>query len=375
MGKFTLPEATSLLKTNPPSAKDTFATLARTIRKKSRIHAEVQLLVHCDRYLHGLKPRVICSNKEACFLCDLVIKTHGKFYTPYSHGRLYPGWRLPKVSGDQLARQFNIALRERAQASLGQMKRERKAIGYKHPDESASHTLVISSTSLAEAEPGDEAREGGPSDTGEHFDARTKQKFDTAENENGGHTKVEAGSQSTRAERSHSVHERDTAPAEITTSTREVEGMLTADIGPKPPVEGIVNATSIGGKRSGHILRRGETVSTPLETCSDNSQMFVANNFDLVIDRATGSASSPGVQHPPKPFTCTLSWAPDEEACHIAKENGSSIVDTGTLNEVTLPLDGFTTFFLRDDDGSMLRVSLNPGVPARSRSKVSVIEK
>ncbi len=73
------------------------------------VHAEVQLLFHYERNPCNLPPRIICSSKQACFLCDLCFRIHGRFTTPSTHGRLYEKWALPgavksigKADGDIL---------------------------------------------------------------------------------------------------------------------------------------------------------------------------------------------------------------------------------------------------------------------------------
>lgn len=59
------------------------------------VHAEIQLLFYHEWNPCNLPPRIICSSKQACFLCDLFIKIHGKFTVPSTHGRLYEKWALP----------------------------------------------------------------------------------------------------------------------------------------------------------------------------------------------------------------------------------------------------------------------------------------
>lgn len=59
------------------------------------VHAEIQLLFHYERNSSGLSPRIICSSKKACFLCNLFFKTHGRFIVPSTHGRVYEKWALP----------------------------------------------------------------------------------------------------------------------------------------------------------------------------------------------------------------------------------------------------------------------------------------
>lgn len=61
------------------------------------VHAEVQLLFYYEQNCCNVPPRIICSSKQACFLCDLFFKIHGKFTIPSSHGRLYEKWALPEA--------------------------------------------------------------------------------------------------------------------------------------------------------------------------------------------------------------------------------------------------------------------------------------
>lgn len=61
------------------------------------VHAEVQLLFHYEQKSCELPPRIMCSSKQACYLCSLFFRIHGRFSTPNSHGRLYEKWALPDV--------------------------------------------------------------------------------------------------------------------------------------------------------------------------------------------------------------------------------------------------------------------------------------
>jgi hypothetical protein len=60
-----------------------------------KIHAEIQILFYYEMHPNIRRPRVVCSSKSACFLCDLFIKIHAKFYVARTHGVLY--CRLPKM--------------------------------------------------------------------------------------------------------------------------------------------------------------------------------------------------------------------------------------------------------------------------------------
>ena len=64
---------------------------------KPKIHAEIQLVFFYEQHDHLRRPRVICSSKSACYLCNLFIRLHGKFLLKRTHGVLYPKWTLPTV--------------------------------------------------------------------------------------------------------------------------------------------------------------------------------------------------------------------------------------------------------------------------------------
>lgn len=67
-----------------------------------KVHAEMQLIWYLDQqqqqqqqHQGSTPPRVIASSKDACYLCDAFIAFHGKYTIPRTHGRIYPGWRMP----------------------------------------------------------------------------------------------------------------------------------------------------------------------------------------------------------------------------------------------------------------------------------------
>lgn len=64
--------------------------------RESKIHAEVQIVAHYEgASSEVVRPRVIASSKDACYLCHAFIRLHGRYSMPRSHGRIYTGWRLP----------------------------------------------------------------------------------------------------------------------------------------------------------------------------------------------------------------------------------------------------------------------------------------
>jgi hypothetical protein len=88
-----------------------FRSSVRKYLKESRVHAEVQLLSYYELNPVAQKPRIICSSKDACYLCNLLIQLHGTFHIPRTHNYLYPGWRLlPLPDLDQVLTGLNQSL-------------------------------------------------------------------------------------------------------------------------------------------------------------------------------------------------------------------------------------------------------------------------
>ncbi|KAH6959822.1 hypothetical protein BKA56DRAFT_599587 [Ilyonectria sp. MPI-CAGE-AT-0026] len=137
-------------------AERSFAQQTRRTMEEAKIHAEVQLEWHCQTRNLKRPPRVICSSKDACFLCDKFIATTGKLHIPKSHGRLYPGWRLPIVlASDDKTRQFNAVLEETIRQSIRALLVSRKKTLYPDPQESTILTLQRSTSTLASSTPSD----------------------------------------------------------------------------------------------------------------------------------------------------------------------------------------------------------------------------
>ncbi|CRL26308.1 unnamed protein product [Penicillium camemberti] len=86
------------LSKNQKDPNETFSREIQKTLKESKIHSEVQLIAYCEiESTPELFPRVIASSKDACYLCNAFIKTHGKLHTSRTHGKLYRSWRLPNL--------------------------------------------------------------------------------------------------------------------------------------------------------------------------------------------------------------------------------------------------------------------------------------
>ncbi|KAJ3577741.1 hypothetical protein NPX13_g2826 [Xylaria arbuscula] len=127
-----------LLELSAEEADARFDDRFKNISKESKVHAEIQLLYHCETVLQGstLQPRVICSSKSACWLCNAFLLFHGKIHTPRSHGRLYTGWRLPNPKSgwcNDIATRFNRHLESKMAESLRILHQRQKRTNYPEP--------------------------------------------------------------------------------------------------------------------------------------------------------------------------------------------------------------------------------------------------
>ncbi|KAI9368191.1 hypothetical protein BJX61DRAFT_550631 [Aspergillus egyptiacus] len=121
----------------------------RTLRD-AKIHAEVQLVIYCELQRPTLFPRVVCSSKDACFLCNVFICLHKQMHTPRCHGRLYPGWRLPSLPQvKELEERFNKALEHSIKESLSMLFARQRKTTYPPPNESTLLTIPISETTVS----------------------------------------------------------------------------------------------------------------------------------------------------------------------------------------------------------------------------------
>ena len=83
-----------------------------------KVHAEMQLLLYYEVHPSLKKPRVICSSKDACYLCDLFFKVHGRYHIPKTHGRLYEMWGLPAFDAELIS---GMELGKRSRGNLSRV--------------------------------------------------------------------------------------------------------------------------------------------------------------------------------------------------------------------------------------------------------------
>jgi hypothetical protein len=140
------------LKEDRGEAEEDFEEQTRSTLKDGKFHAEIQILYYCEHTRPAFPPRVVCSSKDACYLCNAFIAAHQKWHTPRTHGKLYPGWRLPKLAAmTSVEDQFNQLLETQVKQSLRLLMHRRERTQYVDPAESTIMTLVPSCSTLRES--------------------------------------------------------------------------------------------------------------------------------------------------------------------------------------------------------------------------------
>jgi OTT_1508-like deaminase len=78
------------------SELDTGKRIKARLGENSRLHAEIQLVLHFEQHPTLPRPRVIPSSKSVCYLCHL--KIHNQYFIPSTHGKLYDIWKWPALT-------------------------------------------------------------------------------------------------------------------------------------------------------------------------------------------------------------------------------------------------------------------------------------
>ena len=394
-----------LIETTDQIAEAQFLEYTSAILEPTTVHAEIQILAYCDLYPRGRYPRVVCSSKHACFLCNQFITLHAKMYTPSSHGRLYHRWRLPNFGTVNMKSGFNAQLEKFGMDSLKTMRQTNKRIKHPDPNESALHSLLLSETSLLN---GIVAGSTGPEEI----------------NPNEG-TEEDSVPQELENTKRHGVDEPDSEDEGSSTSD-DVEsvtaGVITendAETSALAPLETKFDAveerseersenqdsaTSRTGKPDGNCEDGScgddrpevavppsvvvvpptpvpdETRPSPLAEFEwlpllcDNGALNELKRGDvmshsrdtetlgLLVDNPDAVAGSSGVENKSQCVRYTLEWLDSKKAREIRLDQDIPIVDVDTLDtEVSIPLErGQRKVFYLSSGKSVLRVHLLP---------------
>ncbi|KAH8656125.1 hypothetical protein BGZ60DRAFT_546315 [Tricladium varicosporioides] len=293
-----------LLNVSEVEASNRFVQQTKKTLKEAKIHAEIQLLFYCELKASKLPPRVVCSTKDACFLCNLFIRMHGKIHTPRCHGKLYPGWRLPSSPRLKESEQkFNRELAGCIRKSLTTLFSRQQKTFYADPNESTLLTLPMSASTLS------------------------------------------------------------SLFSESTSSTSSIT--RASDVLIQPPSE--IASKTLPSARSSSRGLSSESISVDsykllqgqiLSQCVENnytSPLYTAGNLEVQIEYSIGPDQvTPNIR--PKNLSYSIEWLPGDEAERVREQYASSILNAESLEGEISHYVGDLNYFYITALGSVLKI-------------------
>ncbi|KAK6825772.1 hypothetical protein PG987_013266 [Apiospora arundinis] len=329
-----------ILDTTVPEASRDYARQTRKTLEEAKVHAEIQLLFHFELEKSELPPRVVCSSKDACFLCNTFIAMHGKMHTPRSHGRLYPAWRLPHTGSSDLHSRFVEHLDSLVKASLATLVARSKKTVYPCPNESTVLTLPVSATTLCSQ--------------GTH-----RSILQTCEK---------------------------SLPVPETVEKPMVETTIPEPPKPQPPNGSALSAASpscdtssvstltdlsaaVPGEEDVYVTR---DIRLPEMARANRISPFYSDGaLEVHVEYSTNTVADGGL-HKQLPFS--VEWVSAEEAERVREGQAQAIVDAESMEaEVSLSLDGQNSVFI-SARGSLVKVTFGPPVTADGGTHVAGAE-
>lgn len=312
-----------LLNTTSPQLNDQFNAQTRKTLREAKIHAEIQLIFHYELNAARSPPRVICSSKDACFLCNAFILMHGKMHMPRYHGRLYPGWRLPLISHlDYLNRRFNSILEKQIENSFRLMLSRQKKTIYPDPNESTLLTLPSSTSTL---------RTSALAEAAEWEESSTKKSMIDPTAEPG----------------EHSIPPEDRASVGSSGSTESLPSVLGSRNRIKVEEDSTPSlnlldqpATQLSSQSSPRSTHSNDTIADTTElvqgvplvsniAIAREPKVHTAKALDIHIEYIAEAAS--GTDRSYSEMSYSVEWLPDEEAKELLEDNVAAVVDVEAL--------------------------------------------
>ncbi len=346
--RWNLGQLCGLLNVSEAEASNRFVEQTQRTLRKGKIHAEIQLLFHYELKGSKLPPRVICSTKDACFLCNAFIGMHGKTHTPGSHGKLYPGWRLPvSPKFQEMELRFNAELENHIRNCISTSLSRQRVASYPHPNESTLLTLPISASTLHGLVVSDTVlkEEGQPS----HVQMQNISQIERLP--------VILPSQKPVSESSEIIprasslvrtgdvlnEESNGNTSQVIPSTLSSSQGLSSDCAP-------VNE---------YTLLRGQTLFKSLKV-DHKTPLFTAGHLEVQIEYSPTRTTSDS--HPHK-LSYGIEWLTVDEAKTAMEGHASSVFSAESLEgEISHSVDDTNCFYITAR-GSILKISLRPSDP------------
>ncbi|KAE8440473.1 hypothetical protein EG329_007439 [Mollisiaceae sp. DMI_Dod_QoI] len=330
-----------LLKVSEVEANDRFAQQTRKTLKDAKIHAEIQLLFYSELETSKLPPRVLCSTKDACFLCNSFIRMFEKIHTPRCHGRLYPGWRLPFSSRlKEMEERFNKDLANNIRNSLITLLSRQKKTVYPDPTESTLLTLSVSESTLGSLALPEVVME----EEGNVLQPQTPNRSET--------DKISFILANLSILPESSERALSASPA---VRTPEVLLQPSSDItSQKPPSTLGVSSDSISV--DDYALLQGQILSEGV-IADHASPLYTTGHLEVQIEYSTGPSQTTSGSHP-RNLSYNVEWLTAEEAKRVLEQHPSLIFSAESLEcEISHNIDDLNCFYIAAR-GSTLKISL-----------------
>jgi hypothetical protein len=336
-GQWDIGHICRLLNTTEADASRNFAQQATRKLKETKIHAEIQLLLHSELHPSELPPRVVRSSKDACFLCNLFIKTHAKMYTSRSHGRIYPGWRLPPIpKSDEMEQRFSQELEDYIRDSLETLRLRKEKTVYPYPNESTLSTLQMTESTLSASA---------------MIEAAT--------------CKEDVGYPALEDDLSISTGARDNSPARTTTINECLQNTpriqrSNVTLQPTAPIPSTpLESSETTFDDDGEIIP-GQTLSKRIKA-NRKSNFYRAGGLEIIFTYSAEPSQNMLTSGSRKlPFS--VEWLAIEEAEKVKEHQQTLIVDAETLDgEISLEENVLNCYYIAGR-GSVLKILLPPAI-------------
>jgi hypothetical protein len=349
----TISHVCRILDVSEVEASDQFAHQTRKTLKDAKIHAEIQLLFYCELKASQLPPRVVCSTKDACFLCNAFILMHGKIHTPRCHGRLYPGWRLPfSPRLKEVEQRFNGELANHIRNSLTTLLSRQQKTVYPDPIESTLLTIPVSVSTLRSLE----LPEAISKEEGQGSQPQTP---DLSETEKIPFISSNPGALSKSSESTPSA-----SPA---ARTDEVLIQPSNDIASQTIPSNLSSSRELSSDSKSvdnYALLRGQVLSKSVKV-NHASPLYTAGPLEVQIEYSTGPSRIAPNSHP-RNLSYSIEWLTVDEAERVLEQDASSIFTAESLEgEISYNVDDMNCFYITAR-GSALKILLHPSIAGSS---------
>ncbi|KAK8025079.1 hypothetical protein PG990_002902 [Apiospora arundinis] len=327
-----------LLGTTVSNADLIYAEQTRKTLEEGKVHAEIQLIFYCEEGKYEFPPRVVCSSKDACFLCNTFISMYGKMHTPRSHGKLYPGWRLPQMGSTGLHSEFVAHLDSLIRDSLNTLVSRGTKTVYVDPNESTLLTLPASTLTLCSQGVSHEATVKRTSKRGDPISTLKSCEIPSSEP----HSNGKLATVTEETERS-------------TSCVVSQEEILDDDGSPISPLSQLVfNMAIEGNSHNSCEIRLPEIVKA-----NQTSPFYSDGVLEVLVEYSTRT-TTPSDQSKKLPFR--VEWIDEEEAKEVRESQAQPIVDAESMEgEISLSLDDHNSVFILAR-GSLVKITFGPPV-------------